>query len=235
MLKTKLVSSLEKPFLHSRIEDYRPLSHIRMMKNQRLSFQLLHTLEGYDTPLRAMLRLEIEGLPEAYVTARTVELVPVAYPIYPEIEDNNYLSKEPGLYPDWLQPLHYGGVISVMRNQLRAVWIQFDPQGNAPAGAYDVTVRLLAGEEALATERLTVEILNAELPPQEMKLTQWFHCDSLANYYDCEPWSERHWQIVENFARTAPTTASTSSSPPSSRLPWTPPWAASAAPPSFWT
>ena len=203
MLKTKIVSSLEKPFLNSLIEDYRPLSFIRMMKNQRLSFQFLHTLAGYDTPYRAMLTLKIEGIPAEYVTARTLELVPVAYPIYPEIQDTNYISKEPGLYPDWLQPLHYGGVISVMKNQLRSVWIQFDPKGAVPAGSYPVTVSLLAGEEALASETITIEVLNAELPPQEMKLTQWFHCDSLANYYDCEPWSERHWQIVENFASTA--------------------------------
>ena len=172
MFKTKLVSSLEKPFLHSRIEDYRSLSFIRMMKNQRLSFQLLHTLVGIDTPYRAMLALKIEGLPAEYVTARTVELVPVAYPIYPEIRDDNYLSKEPGLYPDWLQPLHYGGVISVMKNQLRAVWTQFDPQGNVPAGSYTVTVSLMAGEETMASETLTIEVRNAELPPQEMKLTQ---------------------------------------------------------------
>lgn len=203
MIKTKLVSSLEKPFLNSRIEDFRPLTFIRMMKNQRLSFQLFHTLMGVDTPHRAMLALKLEGLPAEYVTARTVELVPVSYPIYPEIPDSNYLSKEPGLYPDWLQPLHYGHVISVMKNQLRAVWLQFDPQGQVPAGSYTVTVRLLAGEETVASETLTVEILNAELPPQEMKLTQWFHCDCLANYYHCEPWSERHWEIVENFARTA--------------------------------
>ena len=203
MFKTRIVSSLEKPFLNSRLEDYRPLSFIRMMKNQRLSFQLLHTAVGYDAPLRAMLALRIEGLPAEAVTARTVELVPVAYPIYPEIRDDNYLSKEPGLYPDWLQPLHYGGVISVMRNQLRAVWIEFDPRGSVPAGSYTVTVSLMAGEETVTSETLTVEVLNAELPPQEMKLTQWFHCDCLANYYHCEPWSERHWEIVENFARTA--------------------------------
>ena len=203
MFKTKLVSSLEKPFLNSRIEDYKPLSFIRMMKNQRLSFQLLHTAVGYDAPLRAMLTLRIEGVPAEYVTARTVELVPVAYPIYPEIRDDNYLSKEPGLYPDWLQPLHYGGVISVMRNQLRAVWMEFDPKGEVPAGTYEITVRLMAGEEAAASETLTVEVVNAELPPQDMKVTQWFHCDCLANYYHCEAWSERHWEIVESFARTA--------------------------------
>ena len=202
MISTKLVSSLEKPFLHSRIGDYAPLCFTRMMKNQRLSFQLLHTAEGCE-PLRTLLTLEIEGLPAEYVTARTVELVPVAYPVEPTIPDDNYLSKEPGLYPDWLQPLHYGGVISVMKNQLRAVWIQFDPQGNVPAGSHTVTVSLMAGEDTVASETLTIEVLNAALPPQEMKLTQWFHCDCLANYYHCEPWSERHWEIVENFARTA--------------------------------
>ena len=203
MLKIKLVSSLEKPFLHNRIEDFRPVSFLRMMKNQRLSFQLLHTLAGYDAPYRAMLALKIEGIPAELVTARTVELVPVAYPIYPGIPDDNYISKEPGLYPDWLQPLHYGSTISVMKDQLRAVWIQVDPKGALSAGSYDVKVSLLAGEEALASETLTLEVLNAELPPQEMKVTQWFHCDSLANYYDAEPWSERHWRIVESFARTA--------------------------------
>ncbi len=203
MYQIKLVSSLEKPFLHSHIEDYRPLTFIRMMKNQRLSFQLLHTSTGDDAPIRALLSLKIEGLPAEYVTARTVELVPVAYPIDPAIPDDNYLSKEPGLYPDWLQPLHYGAGISVMKNQLRSVWIQFDPLGNVPAGTYDVTVKLTAGEETVVSESLTVEMLDACLPEQEMLLTQWFHCDCLANYYNCEPWSERHWRIVENFAHTA--------------------------------
>ena len=202
MICTKLVSSLEKPFLHNRIEDYAPLTFIRMMKNQRLSFQLLHTADG-DSPLRSMLTLQIEGLPAEYTSARTVELVPVAYPIDPAIPDDNYLSKEPGLYPDWLQPLHYGSTVQVIRNQLRSVWIQFDPLGALPAGTYPVTVKLMAGDEIIASESLTIEMLNAQLPPQELLLTQWFHCDCLANYYHCEPWSERHWEVVENFARTA--------------------------------
>ena len=202
MIRTKLVSSLEKPFMHSLIDDFAPLAFIRMMKNQRLSFQLFHTADG-DSPIRSMLTLQIEGLPAHAVTARTVELVPVAYPIDPAIPDDNYLSKEPGLYPDWLQPLHYGSTVQVLRGQLRAVWIDFDPQGTVPAGTFTVTVKLLDGENVVAAETLTIEMVNAELPAQTMKVTQWFHCDCLANYYHCEPWSERHWEIVENFARTA--------------------------------
>ena len=203
MICTKLVSSLEKPFLHQSIEEFAPLSFIRMMKNQRLSFQLFHTATTDEPSHRAMLKLQIEGLPEGTYTARTVELVPVSHPIDPNIPDDNYLSKAPGLYPDWLQPLHYSGTVQVIRGQLRAVWIDFEPNGTLPAGTYTVTLRLCAGEDTVASETLTIEMVNAELPPQTMHVTQWFHCDCLANYYHCEPWSERHWAIVENFARTA--------------------------------
>ena len=170
MIRTKLVSSLEKPFLHQSIDDFAPLSFIRMMKNQRLSFQLFHTATPDEPSHRAMLTLKIEGLPSEYVTARTVELVPVSHPVDSNIPDDNYLSKEPGLYPDWLQPLHYGGVISVMKNQLRAVWIQFDPKGGVPAGSYTVTVSLMAGEEAVASETLTIEVLNAQIAEKEARL-----------------------------------------------------------------
>ncbi len=203
MYLSKIVSSLEKPFLHNKIEDFNALTAIKMLRNQRLSVQLFHTSVGDDAPLRAMLALRLEGTLAPYATARTVELVPVVYPVDPAIPDDNYLSKAPGLYPDWLQPLHYGGVISVIRDQLHGVWIEIDPQGAVPAGTYDLTVSLMAGETAVTSATVEIEVLAADLPPQEMYLTQWFHCDCLANYYHCEPWSEEHWRIVENFARTA--------------------------------
>ena len=71
------------------------------------------------------------------------------------------------------------------------------------AGERELSVTLINGGETAACESVTVEIIDAELPRQELKFTQWFYCDCLANYYDCEVWSERHWEIVESFARTA--------------------------------
>ena len=203
MIKTMLVSSLEKPFLTDPIDKFKPLTFIRMMKNQRLSVQLLHTLKNEGT--RALVKVCISGGLEGCATVRTVEQVPVALPAWIDgPHDDNYLSLEPGLYPDWLQPLHYGGCVSVFRDQLRALWIEFDPQDTLPAGTYVTTVTLETGDGTVITsDTITIEMLDADLPEQEMKLTQWFHCDSLANYYNCEPWSERHWAVVENFAKTA--------------------------------
>ncbi|MBE6586577.1 MAG: DUF4091 domain-containing protein, partial [Ruminococcaceae bacterium] len=203
-IRTKIISSLEKVFLDNSIDQFKSLTFTRMMKNQRLSLQLAHTIEGEDAPLRIMPQLKISGALAAYARVRTVELVPVAYPVDPAIPDDNYLSKKPGLYPDWLQPLHYGAGVSVMRGQLRAVWVEFMPDGNLPAGIYETEIAFVDHTgAAITSDKITVEILDAYLPAQEMLLTQWFHCDCLANYYNCEPWSERHWQIVENFARTA--------------------------------
>lgn len=205
MYQVKLISSLEKCFTDQSISDFSSLPFIRMMKNQRLSVQFLYTATGDDAPLRSMFKLRLEGDLTPCAQARTVELEPVSLAVDPQVltVDSNYLRTTPGLYPDWLQPLHYGGMISVMRDQLRAVWIDFDPQDRLPAGTYPVTVSLMAGEEAVASASLTVEMLDVDLPPQDMLLTQWFHCDSLAHYYHCEPWSERHWEVVENFARVA--------------------------------
>lgn len=205
MYEVKIVSSLEKCFLDQKIGDFEALPFIRMMKNQRLSVQFLYTSTGEDVPLRAMLTLKIQGGLAACAQARTVEMEPVYLSVDPAVlaVDDNYLRTAPGLYPDWLQPLHYGGTLSVMRDQLRAVWIDFDPRDTLPAGTYPMTVSLMAGDQAVASASLTVDMLDADLPPQEMLVTQWFHCDCLANYYHCEPWSERHWEIVENFARVA--------------------------------
>lgn len=201
----RIISSLEKCFIDQKVDDFAPLSFIRMMKNQRLSVQFIYSLTGEDAPLRAMLWLKIDGGLASCASARTVEQEPVVYAVPREVSqsDPNYLRTTPGLYPDWLRPLHYGGTVSVIRDQLHAVWIEFDPQDSLPAGTYETTVSLMAGETVIASASVTVEMLDVDLPAQEMLVTQWFHCDSLANYYHVEPWSERHWEIVENFARVA--------------------------------
>ncbi|MEG1407960.1 MAG: DUF4091 domain-containing protein, partial [Ruthenibacterium sp.] len=46
-------------------------------------------------------------------------------------------------------------------------------------------------------------VLNAQLPPQTLLHTEWFHADCLADYYHVKPLSEAHWTILENYIRTA--------------------------------
>ena len=206
MIQTKITSSMEKCFLDSNIADYAELTHISVLKNERVSFQLLYTDDTVDAtiPYRAnTYRLEIEGIEKDLASVRRVENVPVTIPSLNEGGDGNFARTAPGLYPDPLMPLHKGGIF-VMRGQLQSLWIEIDLCERLPAGEYTVTLKLVDGQkEVHAKNSLTLTVIDALLPPQEMILTQWFHCDCLANYYNIPVWSEEHWRIIENFASTA--------------------------------
>ena len=59
------------------------------------------------------------------------------------------------------------------------------------------------GEELCARCAFTLQTVAVTLPPQELIRYEWFHSDCLAAYYGVESWSEKHWEIVEAFARNA--------------------------------
>lgn len=196
---------MEKCFADSDIGAFATLTHLSALKNERVSFQLLYTDDTNDAtlPYRSTnFALQIEGVPQEVVSVRRVDCVPVTIACLAEGADDNYLRTAPGLYPDLLSPLQYGGV-SVMRHQLQSVWIELDMKGRLPAGEHTVTVKLTSNGEMQAQNTLTLTVINALLQPQEMIFTQWFHTDCLANYYNVPVWSEEHWRIVESFAATA--------------------------------
>ena len=37
------------------------------------------------------------------------------------------------------------------------------------------------------------------LPKQKIMHTEWFHADCLADYYHVDVFSEKHWEILENY------------------------------------
>ena len=197
---------MEKCFLDDSIKNYPELKRLSALKNECVSFQLLYTDDTNDAtlPYRAVnYKLQIEGIDKELVSVRRVENVPVTLPSLNEGGDGNFLRRIPGMYPDPLMPLHRGGIF-VMRGQLQALWVQIDLGERLSAGEYTVTLKLVDGQkEVHAESSLSLTVIDALLPEQEMILTQWFHCDCLANYYNVEPWSEEHWRIVENFAATA--------------------------------
>ena len=197
---------MEKCFADSDIGAFAALTHLSALKNERVSFQLFYTDDTNDTtlPYRSTnFGLQIEGVPQEVISVRRVDCVPVTIACLAEGADNNYLRTSPGLYPDLLSPLQYGGV-SVMRGQLQSVWFELNLNERLPAGEHPVTIKLTnSSGEIQAKNTLVLTVIDALLPPQEMIFTQWFHTDCLANYYNVPVWSEEHWRIVENFAATA--------------------------------
>lgn len=201
MTEARLVSSLEKCFSNDSPEKFAPLSRISVLKNERFSVQLLAKATGSDVPHRSFVNVKVDGAPCDF-SVRTVECLPSALPCYPGKYDDNYISTLPGMYPDLLLPLGNGDRVPLVKDEARAYWITFEPDGRI-SGDFTVTVSLVDGNAVYAAESFDVRILDAVLPEQDIKVTQWFHGDCVAQYHDCDVFSRKWWRITENYVKVA--------------------------------
>ncbi len=209
MIRTSIVSSMVKVFPDSHIDDFAPLHDISVLRGERLSVQFLLAYEGDDEkrlslPIR--LPMKTEGELFRYASMRTVAYVGVTKPLVSgTCPDDNYERTAPGLFPDVLRPMYYGGKLTLSDALVGSTWVEFDLPEDVPAGDYTLTFGTEdPAEGGLGSSRslLHVHIIDAVLPEADFHMTQWFHTDCLANYYHVEVWSEEHFRIVENFIRT---------------------------------
>lgn len=203
MIQTRLLSSLDKLLPSANPEDFTPLSRVSVLRGEQLSFQLAFRAPA-DMPHRTWFRASVSGSLAPFASLRLVAFVPSQMPVFPspESSDDDYISKEPGLFPDLLEPLKNGDLVPVCNFQPRSLWVTAKIPADAEAGEKAISITLESEEEKV-TETLFVKIIPAVLPPQNMLVTQWFHTDSLASYYHVPVFSEEYWRITENFARTA--------------------------------
>ena len=203
MICSKIVSSMEKCFLDGDISSLSEVDRVSTLRNEQISLQLAYTCTEVVDHHEHLLSVRLTGDLAPFVRLRRVESVPVTLPCYLDRYDEEYLRTTPGLYPDLLLPLTYGGKVNVSSRQLRTIWIDLLPGEGFPVGDHRLTLSLLKGEEVVSEQHVTLHVIDAELPENQLFVTQWFHCDCLAQYYGVETFSEKHWEIIERFAQTA--------------------------------
>lgn len=206
MIQTKIISSLEKVFIDRNIQTYPQLKRLSALRGERINFQIATTYVTKGSPMPYIapkFMPKLSGELAKYADLRQIMYVPVTFTHHMYGFDDNYLKTEPGLYPDVLRPLYYGGTITFAKDGLNSVWVEINIPKDMAAGVYDFTIEVDGGEYGKTSSSLTVEVIDAILPDEDIYFTQWFHSDCLANYYNVEIWSDRHFEIVENFVRTA--------------------------------
>lgn len=197
-----LASALEKVFPDQAPAAMAPGARLSTFRGQRANVQLVyHVARDADFMPQDCFDIEVSGAPCPY-RLRRVDLVPSDYPCY-EGTDDNYLSKNPGLFPDLLSPMAEARVIPLPR-QYRSIMISFDVPADAAPGVYEVAVTARHEDSGQSfTNSFVLCISGLDLSGQRLLHTQWFHADCLANYYGCEPLSEPFWQVVERFIAAA--------------------------------
>ena len=200
MLKAILISSLDKVFLDTKLSTLEPLRSANVYRGSTLSFQIAMTETACDAAHRRFVGLSFEGIEQSALTLRTVEMIPSYMPAYPTRYDTEYVRTTPGLYPDLLQPLQMEGRVPCVMGQTRTVWVDIDSSALSD-GKHEIVINIIDGENVLPLT-LSLNVIPAELPEVDFPVTQWFHYDCLASYYNVPVFSERHWEIVKNFIRT---------------------------------
>ena len=157
---------------------------------------------------RAWGRLVVESPVSGWICARKVRNIPGYMPKSLKTDDG-YITTEPGLFPDLLEPFEPHR-LPLVSGQWRAIWLDIEvPAGaidcaDTPAGNYPITVRIEdASGETLGSASTSLTVIGAELPALDIPYTRWFHTDCLASYYGVEVFSDRHWEIIENFMACA--------------------------------
>ncbi|MCI2048878.1 MAG: DUF4091 domain-containing protein [Lachnospiraceae bacterium] len=173
---------------------------LSVLKNDRCSFQITWRRNSEE---RDYLRTKVDSPISDYVTVREVRNVPCELPCHID-RDDNYLRTVPGLYPDLLRKDPYPGA-AVTAGQWNALWVDIDVPSDAQAGVYSVRLDLttVISNEHFGTAEVTVEIIDAVLPALDIRHTEWFHTDCIANYYNTEVFSDRYWELTENFMKSA--------------------------------
>lgn len=200
--KIKLLSSLEKCFLDEDINEKSAISRASCLRGEDFHFTLAYT--GYND--RGWLLCDYGELicrSALKVSFERVEHVPVRIPCYPERNDDGYLRKKPGLYPDLLIPMEVGEAVQMLKGSLCSIYGTVHIPEDTCAGDYELEVGFKTEDGEEITEKLLLHVASAALPEQKTAVTQWIHYDCIAGAHGLEIFSEEHWQAIENYLSTA--------------------------------
>jgi hypothetical protein len=197
-LETQCLSSMEKVFADEELKAS-PLYRATALHMETFSFQVAYR----SSRLVKLIRSRVESELTSSIILRSVGLVPAEMPIYHD-HDDNLLRDTPGLYPDPLLPIQPSEGLTGFPGQWRSLWVTVQLSANVKSGIYPITI-VLESNEGMELSRATfeLEVLSAALPEQKLIHTEWFHTDCLATYYGIEVFSDRYWEIVENYVKTA--------------------------------
>ncbi len=202
-IELKILSALEKCFADEPLAAKKSYVRASALSGEKFYFSAAYRT---DEPLRSgvPVKLEINSPIRTHIQAFSVELVPVRLPCYALCEDEDYIGKKPGLYPDLLKPIKKDTRLFAYTDMTQQLYFKISDTFDVPAGEYPVEIAITALDGTLyAKETFTLRIIGCRLEQKRPIYTQWFHSDCLAVYYGCEVMSERWWRIVENFMHTA--------------------------------
>lgn len=215
MKSVKQISSLEKVRRQSDMQYYE-IKKKSLLRGERFSYQIAASCDIYylsKMNVSMVGKLEIDSPLSPYIKIFNVENAVMDCPIT-EVNaglESNYITKEPGLMPDILVPVEEKGNIWDINVMASSIWVEVNVPDNMEPGIYDIDIKLHAmnasgmtlEEEYIFVKKMTVEILPEKIEEQKLIYTRWFYADCVADYHNVPVYSEKHWELIEEYIKTA--------------------------------
>lgn len=157
----------------------------------------------------AEVSLDVAGLgtlPVEAVRVRWVGLMAIPIDAFDGISAERP-DEVPGWYPDPLQdtppwnPPARTLEDSPVKQRSAALHLSFKVPHDATPGAYRGLVTVMVAGKKLATIPLRLTVWPFAIPAPRFDITNWFHLDCVTIHHRCAPWSERHWKLLDLYAR----------------------------------
>ncbi len=193
-MKAVLLSSLTKIFKEKE-PNFNEFDSFSCFKKEKFSFQLAFKAEKKE---ETKINISVSSPLKNDINLYLVKDIPAEKNGYDHSDSFHYdLNRKS--FPDLLLP--YENSVTVKKGEWNSVWVEYSSQ-KAIAGKKKITVTLTAGE-TVTEKTFTLNIIDKELPKQELLYTNWFHNDCLCTYYGVEVFSDKYWRIVENYIKNA--------------------------------
>lgn len=191
MIRSYQISALEN--IMPKVEqNFTPIDNITILKGERTSYQI-----AYSGDRIRDCKIEVESDISDKLHIYRVDCVPVKRTVFlhTSLKDDNYLSLDAGLYPDLLQEVTD---TLPLRFYFQGVWIETDR--DIEAGKHQIKITVSDVDDSV-THLMTLEVLDMNLPKQDLIYGVSVHADCIADYYGFEVFSEKHWEFLEKFIR----------------------------------
>ncbi|MFZ2537779.1 MAG: DUF4091 domain-containing protein [Oscillospiraceae bacterium] len=204
-IKFKVISSLEKVFPDQEPTASKLVGNESIFRGESYSFQIAFKIDETGGHKRVDFIPKIVCEVAKNVTVKNVSLVPCEMTCFEDRDDDYIREAQPGLYPDVISDIgcEYG-LATALNTMWRSVWVEFKPDENTSSGTHSIMVEFV-DEEGISYGIVgtQVRLIEAELEKQELLFTQWFHGDCISSYYGVKTLSDRHFELMEKFIKTA--------------------------------
>jgi len=172
-------------------------------RNEFFSFQaglrwVFSASAGVPRPIE--ISATVEDPKDWSVRVRRVGYVPLRHHNLAAIpEESDGFDQIPGFVPD---PLFEEDRIALPANETHAFWISVRPKRALTPGIHRLSVALRSGEKLLRTHTVEVRVEDVRIQSRKnFRVSHWFYCDALLDYYKLDAFEERFWKILPAYLR----------------------------------